>query len=92
MKLKTNLSYITLSILFNSVITPTTCREMFIESVLIFAHILQPCVLFLSNSQIDMHLPICFKNFKNVRILLNCTRIEVEKPKYLCCQLKLYSV
>lgn len=37
------------------------------------------------------NIPYCFEKYKNVRIVLDCTEITVQKPKCLSCRIKLYS-
>ena len=36
-------------------------------------------------------MPKCFDNYKNTRVVLDCTEISVERPKCLRCRLRLYS-
>ncbi|XP_051156762.1 uncharacterized protein LOC127278876 [Leptopilina boulardi] len=75
MKLKHNLSYALLTFLFKS------CSERHCQSAIVFP----------SKEEIDKNLPTCFEDFKTTRIVLDCTEINIQKPKNLCCQLATYS-
>ncbi|XP_018404574.1 PREDICTED: uncharacterized protein LOC108781159 [Cyphomyrmex costatus] len=44
-----------------------------------------------SEEEISRNLPQCFEDFKDVRVVLDCTDIFVQKSKNLCCQLNTYS-
>lgn len=88
-KLKLDLSYVTLAILFN--ISGQLCKNYFSEMVIILARILKPCIYFPSSEEISKNMPVCFKNFANCRVILDCTEIAVQKPSCLCCRIKFYS-
>ncbi|CAD6224064.1 GSCOCG00005463001-RA-CDS, partial [Cotesia congregata] len=32
------------------------------------------------------NIPLCFKNFEGVRVVVDCTEIKIQKPSKLCCQ------
>ncbi|XP_050516666.1 uncharacterized protein LOC126891533 [Diabrotica virgifera virgifera] len=34
---------------------------------------------------------VCFADFQNVRLILDCTEIYVQTPKCLCCRIRFYS-
>nr|CAI5842464.1 unnamed protein product [Callosobruchus analis] len=36
-------------------------------------------------------MPICFNEFQDVRVILDCTEIYVQSPKCLCCRIRFYS-
>nr|CAI5850429.1 unnamed protein product [Callosobruchus analis] len=36
-------------------------------------------------------MPLYFKNFRSVRVILDCFEIPLEKPKCLCCRIRTYS-
>lgn len=57
----------------------------------VLACVLKPAILWLNLNIIKSTLPICFKDFNNVVVVIDCTEISIEKPKCLCCRLKLYS-
>ncbi|XP_003243795.1 uncharacterized protein LOC100568499 isoform X2 [Acyrthosiphon pisum] len=90
LKLKQGLSFAILSILFND-LTSETCRSTYILMIPQLAQIMQSLVYWLSKQEILSNLPFCFDNFNNVRVVLDCTEISVQRPKCLTCRIKCYS-
>ncbi|XP_044744742.1 uncharacterized protein LOC123306688 [Coccinella septempunctata] len=88
-KMKLDMSYVCLGILFN--ISNEMCKLYFIEMVQILSSVLKPTIYFPSSDENRANMPYCFKNFRNVRIILDCIEIFVQKPKCLCCRIKFYS-
>lgn len=88
-KFKTNLTYVTLSTLFN--ITPDLCKTYIYEIIPVLARILKPLIYFPSKTEILRNMPLCFTDFQNVRVVLDCTEIFIQSPKCLCCRIKFYS-
>lgn len=35
-------------------------------------------------------MPLCFQTFADVRAVLDCTEVAVQKPKCLCCRIRTY--
>lgn len=88
-KLKWNLSYSILGILFG--ITPTLCQTYIVEMIRIVGVALKPAIIFPSKEEIYQNLPICFEKFQDVQIILDCTEIFTQIPKCLCCRIRFYS-
>lgn len=90
MKMKNDLSYVVLSLLFGGV-SSNAVKQIFYEMLNILSTVLKPAIRFLNMSTISKYRPIIFQKFPNVRIILDCTEIPVSKPKCLCCRVKTYS-
>ena len=84
-KLKQNLSYSFLSILFPAV-SHRYCSEVICNMLDILCDVLRPNIYFPSEDEILKNMPLCFNNYTDTRIILDCTEIEIQKPKNLCCQ------
>lgn len=56
-----------------------------------FGFFLAPAIYWPSWDEVKENMPICFEDFQNVRIVLDCTEIPVEQVRCLCCRLKTYS-
>ncbi|KAJ8972013.1 hypothetical protein NQ317_000659 [Molorchus minor] len=65
--------------------------NLFFYMIPIISRVLSPAIFFPSKEEILSNLPKCFNNYSNVRIVLDCTEISVQKPKCLCCRVKTYS-
>lgn len=88
-KLKCDLSYVTLAILFG--ISHELCKKYVLEMLPILSRVLQSTIRFPSVSEIRKNMPLCFRQFDNVRIVLDCTEMVIQKPKCLCCRIRFYS-
>lgn len=88
-KLKLNLSFKCLSVLFN--ISRQTCSNLFIITLHSLSFILEDAIYWPKKEEILKSMPKCFKNFKSTFIVLDCTEIPIEKPNCLYCRLRLYS-
>lgn len=88
-KLKQNLSYACLSIMFHC--TAKQCQRIFTEMIHILSKCLKVAIPWPSEEEISINLPQCFEDFKDVRVVLDCTEIFLQKSKNLCCQLYTYS-
>lgn len=88
-KLKLNLSYITLGMLFS--ISGQLCKTYFYEFLTVLSEILKVCIYLPSSEEISKNMPTCFKDFMDCRIVLDCIEIFVQKPTCLCCRIKFYS-
>ena len=94
-KLKQNLSYTFLCLLFptvsirycSNIIYPIhICDMLDILSV-----VLEPFIYFPSMDEILKNMPLCFAKYSSIQIILDCTEIKIQKPKNLCCQIATYS-
>ncbi|XP_044597833.1 uncharacterized protein LOC123274294 [Cotesia glomerata] len=90
MKLKQNMSYALLAILFKSY-TPETCKDRIFHMIDILYKCLKPAILWPSKENILKNIPLDFVGFENVRAVIDCTEILIQRPKNLCCQIVTYS-
>lgn len=88
-KLKCDLSYVTLSILF--AVSQELCKKYIFDMLPILSSVLNCAIKFPDGKEVEQNMPICFKGFENVRLVLDCTEIFIQKPKCLCCRIKFYS-
>lgn len=89
-KLKHNTSYVVLSFLFGN-ISSETCKTFFFQMLSVLSQTLRCAIPFLSRHEVKCYIPQCFKDFPDVRIVLDCTEVPVQKSSCLCCRLKTYS-
>ncbi|XP_015374594.1 PREDICTED: uncharacterized protein LOC107169384 [Diuraphis noxia] len=89
-KFKQDLSLIVLSILFKSV-TAETCRALYNSTIPLLAHIFKALIYWPSKQEILANMPLCFNNFLDTTVVLDCTEISVQVPKCLACRIRLYS-
>ena len=52
---------------------------------------MKPAIPWPSRDEISKNIPLCFKDFRSVRIVLDCTEIFIQNPKNLCCKILTYS-
>lgn len=90
MKMKNDMSYVVLSLLFGGV-SSSALKTIFYEMLDVLSVVLKPAIRFIEMSTIVKNKPNIFKSFPNVRVILDCTEIPVSKPKCLCCRIKTYS-
>lgn len=90
MKLKQNVSYSLLAIIFNCY-SAKHCQRVFYDTVKILSKCLKPAISWPSREEISKNLPQCFEGFEDVRVVLDCTEIFIQKPANLCCQVITYS-
>lgn len=90
LKLKQDLSFAVLAILFKAV-SGETCRAIYNSILPLLANILKPLIYWPSKTEIISNIPGCFKKFEDTRVVLDCTEISVQSPKCLSCRIKLYS-
>lgn len=88
-KLKQNMSYACLSRIFNC--TAKQCQRIFTEMIHILSKCLKVAIPRPSEEEISRNLPQCFEDFKDVRVVLDCTEVFFTKIKKFCCQLNTYS-
>ncbi|XP_030758012.1 uncharacterized protein LOC115883742 [Sitophilus oryzae] len=88
-KFKTSLTYVTLGSLFG--ITPDLAKTNIYEMMPLLSKVLKPLIVFPSTTQITKNMPICFKEFQDFRVILDCTEIFVQSPKCLCWRIRFYS-
>ena len=67
------------------------CCTVFDSTIRILSQVLQVAIPWPSRQEISKNLPVCFEEFENVRVVLDCTEVFIQRPKNLCCQLLIYS-
>ncbi|XP_063919828.1 uncharacterized protein LOC135134883 [Zophobas morio] len=89
MRLKLDVPFTSLSIFFN--VSHTTAQTYFQRIITNLAFCLKSVIRFPSQQEIKRSMPICFQNYSNTRIVLDCTELEIEKCKCLKCRIRTYS-
>ena len=88
-KLKLCLSYECLGILFG--VSKSTAFNYFIETLPLLAAVLEEAVFIPDKEEILLNTPECFKLYKDVLLVLDCTEIPVDAPHCLQCRIRLWS-
>ncbi|KAE9534056.1 hypothetical protein AGLY_008792 [Aphis glycines] len=89
-KFKQGLSFAILSILFNDFFAES-CRLTYNSLIPQLACIFKSLIYWPSRQDILSNTPYCFEQFTDVRVVLDCTEISVQRPKCLTCRIKCYS-
>ncbi|XP_037567707.2 uncharacterized protein LOC119448531 [Dermacentor silvarum] len=89
MKLYHDLTFSLLAVLFS--VQGTTASNIFKDSIVILASILEHAVFWPSKTAVVNCLTMYFKEYKDTRMVLHCTEIEIERPKDLVSRLLPYS-
>lgn len=90
MKLKHNVSYGLLAILFKKV-SAQNCRKIFLNMIKVLSAGLQYAVYWPSNEENLKNIPICFNEYADVRAVIDVIEMNIQSPKELCCQIASYS-
>lgn len=88
-KLKTNLSFRCISIMFD--ITPKTASKYFHAFVPILADVMRIAIPWTNKNVVANDLPYHFRNYPNVRAVLDCTEIPIQRSNCLHCRIITYS-
>lgn len=89
-KFKQGLSFAILSILFND-FSAESCRLTYNSLIPQLAYIFKSLIYWPSRQENLNNTPHCFEQFKDVRVVLDCTEISLQRPKCLTCRIKCYS-
>lgn len=89
-KLKQNISYSFLAVLFNFSCS-STCQKIFIETVQLLSAVLEIFIDWPDRDETRRNLPKCFENFLDVAVVLDCTEIFIQHPSNLTQQIVTYS-
>ena len=89
-KLKHNVSYVILRALFKYA-SVSQCRKIILGMIDKLQNHFKSAVYFPNKEKISKNIPLCFRDFADVRIVLDCTEMHIQKPKELCCQQATYS-
>ncbi|XP_051167800.1 uncharacterized protein LOC127285705 [Leptopilina boulardi] len=90
MKLKQNMSYAMLAILFKFK-SQDNCKKRIFEMIDILNICLKPAIFWPSKENVLRNIPKCFQGFEQVRVVVDCTEIRIQRPANLCCQIQTYS-
>lgn len=89
-KLKTNLSFRCISVLFR--IHAQTVSTCFYRTVPLLSAALKPLIYWPTTEQIAKNIPHYFRpDFEDVVVVLDCTEMPIMKPKCLHCRINTYS-
>jgi len=88
-KLKQNMSYSVLAVLFKC--SSTLCKKIISAAIDVLYVVLKPMIPWPSKNEILCNMPKCFNNFKNTRIVIDCIEIPIMKPKTLSASIIIYS-
>nr|XP_054926403.1 uncharacterized protein LOC126531830 [Dermacentor andersoni] len=88
-KLYHNISFSFLSVLFS--IHRTTASNILKNAICILANVLGEAVFFPCKESVLENLTIYFKDYKETRIVLDCTEVALERPGDLTSRLLTYS-
>lgn len=89
MRLRHNMSFSVLAVLFG--VHRTTASDIFKSTVVVLAEILRKAVYWPSKEAVVDNLTVHFKEYTNVRAVLDCTEVPLQRPKDLESQLLIYS-
>ncbi|KAM7282233.1 uncharacterized protein ISCGN_002383 [Ixodes scapularis] len=89
MKLYHDVTFSLLAVLFG--VHRTTVSNIFKESIVILASILEHAVFWPDKDSVVSCLTTYFWEYKDTRMVLDCTEIEIERPKDLMSRLLTYS-
>ncbi|CAN7978758.1 unnamed protein product [Ixodes persulcatus] len=89
MKLKHNVSTTFLKNLFRCSLS--TCTRIIVETTRVLSQILRSVVSIPSKEVTLENMPVHFRPFQNVRLVLDCTEMAIAQPKCLRCALLTYS-
>jgi len=88
-KLKLNLPFTALSILYN--ISSRTCSNYFRDTLHLLAEVLKGLIYLPSKEETLANMPKCFKKFWRTRVVIDCAETPVEKLKNLKERIMTYS-
>lgn len=89
MRLRHNMSFSVLAVLFG--VHRTTASDIFKSTVVVLAEILRKAVYWPSKEAVVDNLTVHFKEYTNVRAVLDCTEVPLQRLKDLESQLLIYS-
>ncbi|XP_023235888.1 uncharacterized protein LOC111635224 [Centruroides sculpturatus] len=87
MQVKLALSFACVSVLFQIFIS---CRRIFFNIIAYLSQVLGAVIVWPSKEEIMKNLPLCFQKYRKVCLILDCTEVLVEKPKYISCRILTY--
>lgn len=88
-RIKTCLSFICLALLFG--VSKTTVHRHFYGTLQALAAVLEAAIPWPSKEEVSRNLPRCFEGYQEVRVVLDCTEVELEKSHCASCRILTYS-
>lgn len=88
-KLKTDMSFRCISTLFD--VTPKTASKYFRGFVPLLADVMRVAVPWQDGDLLKKDLPYHFRQFQNVRAVLDCTEVQLQRSTCLHCRILTYS-
>lgn len=88
-RLKTCLPFTCLAALFD--VSRRTITRHFYATLQKLAAVLEAAVPWPDKEEIQRNVPQCFADFKEVRVVLDCTEVQLEKSHCASCQILTYS-
>lgn len=88
-RLKTCLSFECLGTLFH--ICKSTVHRLFYCTLRSLAAVLESAIPWPTTEEIKKNMPLCFSEFAEVRVVLDCTEVELEKCHCASCRILTYS-
>ena len=90
MKLKLDLSFSVLQILFNCILL-TSCTDIFYSMLTKLVAIMKASIKPVSYEEIQNNMPSCFKGFEETAVVLDCSEVHIQRLKCAACRIKIYS-
>lgn len=88
-RLKTFLSFKCLATLFD--VSETTVHRYFYSTLCTLAAVMESVIPWPTKAEVQKNQPHCFAAYTDVRIVLDCTEVEVEKSHCASCRILTYS-
>ena len=85
-KMKQNLSYSFLAIIFNAYTAKHTQR-IFEEMIEVLSTVLKVSIPLSQKDKTQSNLPKCFKGFEDTKVVPGFTEVNTQNPKEVCCQI-----
>ena len=89
-KLKHNVSYALLTVVFKCC-TKRNCAKIILRMLDMLSSFLKWAIPWPSKEEILQNMSFYFKDYEDVRVIVDCTEIFIQRPKNLCCQVITYS-
>ena len=84
-KLKHNVSYALLAVVFKCC-TKRNYAKIISRMLDILSSFLKWAIPWPSKEEILQNMPLCFEDYEDVRVIVDCTEIFIQRPKNLCCR------
>ncbi|XP_044260859.1 uncharacterized protein LOC123008880 [Tribolium madens] len=88
-KIRLNLPYTCLAILFN--LSTSSVSRYFYSILSLLSVSMKPLIYWPTKEEIIANLPKCFEKYSNTRAVIDCTEIKVDRCKCLKCRILTYS-